>query len=463
MKLNTKWQVLIIVCVGIFMSTLDGSILNIANPTIAESFSVSMKSVQWIVTAYMLVITATLLFFGKLGDKIGNHKIYTWGFLAFTAGSLTCSLAPALLWLISARVFQAFGASMMMATGMGIVSNTFPSNERGKALGLTGSIVGIGNMAGPSLGGLLVANFNWPIIFLINIPIGLMGFFLACKFLPEQPCDNSGKSYDVIGTVVFATAAIILILSLSFGQSINVSLLITGIMLFIIFYVYEKYAPTPVLDFQLFKIKAFVYGNLMGVASYISQTFVTFLMPFYLERLLHFSPAYSGILMTLTPISMAITAPLAGNLSDRIGSSRLTSVAFILLTSAHLIFSTLNQDSSIYTIAAGLLILGIGTGLFGSPNNSSILGSVPREKSGYTGGFISTVRNLSFTMGIAASVSIFTYFFTINSKHTSSALAYGIANRYVYLISAAITLSGLVISLVTSPARRQQKFSENQF
>ena len=143
MKLNTKWQVLIIVCVGIFMSTLDGSILNIANPTIAESFSVSMKSVQWIVTAYMLVITATLLFFGKLGDKIGNHKIYTWGFLAFTAGSLTCSLAPNLVWLISARVFQAFGASMMMATGMGIVSNTFPSNERGKALGLTGSIVGI--------------------------------------------------------------------------------------------------------------------------------------------------------------------------------------------------------------------------------------------------------------------------------------------------------------------------------
>ncbi|HCF49900.1 MAG TPA: MFS transporter, partial [Syntrophomonas sp.] len=148
-----KWQVLTIVCLGIFMATLDGSILNIANPTIARSLGVDLQQIQWVVTAYMLAVTATLLFLGNLGDRIGSNKIYTAGFLGFTLGSLFCGMSDTLYSLIAARVFQALGASMLMATGIGIVSNSFPPEERGKALGFTGSVVGIGNMAGPALGG----------------------------------------------------------------------------------------------------------------------------------------------------------------------------------------------------------------------------------------------------------------------------------------------------------------------
>jgi EmrB/QacA subfamily drug resistance transporter len=463
MKLELKWQVLIIICLGIFMSTLDSSIVNIANPTIAEQFSVTMNEIQWIVTAYMLVITASLIFFGKMGDKIGNNRIFAWGFLIFTAGSFLCSLAASLIFLIAARIIQAFGASMMMATGIGIVSNTFPADERGKALGITGSIVGIGNMTGPSLGGLLVANFSWPIIFIINVPIGLLGFYLAVKFLPTQPVDTKIKGYDKIGTLLFAVFAVILISSLSLGEGIVPILFFISLLVFIIFYFFEENTPSPMLDFELFKVRNFVFGNIMAFASYISQNFVLFLMPFYMEKLLHYSPSLSGLFLTITPVAMAITAPLAGSLSDRIGSGRLTSISFILTTSAHLIFSTLDYSVNVYKIIGGLLLLGIGMGSFGSPNSSSILGSIPREKAGYAGGFMSTVRNLSFSLGIALSASMFTLLFNTNQKFLSYTQAYASATGSVYRIAALITFSGLIISLISSRTQKAQVDPQEHF
>lgn len=447
MKLALKWQVLIIICMGIFMSTLDSSIVNIANPTIADQFSVTISEIQWIVNAYMLVITATLIFFGKLGDKIGNNLVFAWGFLVFAAGSFLCSLAGALFFLIGARIIQAFGASMMMATGIGIVSNTFPTNERGKALGITGSIVGIGNMTGPSLGGLLVANFNWPIIFIINIPIGLAGFYLAIKLLPEQKLDTGIKGYDKIGTILFAIFAVILISSLSLGEGIIPTLFFISILVFIIFYFFEENTAFPMLDFELFKVKNFVLGNIMGFASYTSQNFVLFLMPFYMERLLHYPPSISGLYLTITPVAMAITAPLAGSISDKVGSNRLTSISFILTTSSHLILSTLDQSVNVIKMVAALLLLGIGMGSFGSPNTSLIMGSIPKEKAGYAGGFMSTVRNLSFSLGIALSAGIFIYLFGIYQKYLPHDQAYSLATSYVYKIGALITFLGLLISL----------------
>lgn len=457
MKLEQKWQVLAIICIGIFMSTLDGSILNIANPTIASDLAVDMKDVQWVVTAYMLVITASLLFFGKVGDALGSHKIYTYGFSIFTIGSFLCSLSTSLSMLVAFRVFQAVGASMMMATGIGIVSNTFPSSERGKALGLTGSMVGIGNMTGPALGGFLVAHFAWPAIFIINVPIGLAGFYLANRCLPAQPRLDQKPVYDIPGTMIFGLSATILVVSLSVGDNINPGLLSAGIILLISFYLFERKIPHPMLDFALFKIKHFVYGNIMGFLAYITQTFVYFLMPFYLERLLHFSPSYSGLLMTIPPVCMAITAPLAGSLSDKMGPVRLTSVSFILLSCAHFIFSLLDAAPSIYQIVAGLVLFGVGMGCFGSPNNSSILGATPREKAGYTGGFISTNRNFSFSIGIAASASLFSLFLMRCQQDYSYTSSYAMANAWVYRISAAINLIGLLVSILSANDRHPQK------
>lgn len=454
MNLEQKWQVLIVICIGIFMSTLDGSILNIANPTIANAMSVSMQEVQWVVTAYMLVITATLLFFGKLGDQKGSSKIYTYGFLIFTVGSVLCSLASNLQFLIGARIFQGLGASMMMATGIGIVSNTFPAQERGKALGITGSIVGIGNLSGPSLGGLLVAQFSWPVIFLLNIPIGLVGFALALKFLPGHTRKEERFKFDFWGNLLFALAATLLLLGLSQKQAINFNLVSMGLIFLLLFYLVERKHPYPLLDMELFRVKPFTYGNIMSFASYATQTAAIFLMPFYMEKMLQLSPATSGLIMTITPVSMAIIAPLAGNLSDRIGASRLTSIAFLLMSGGHFMFSTLNGHYDLIRIAIGLLLLGVGMGSFGSPNNSSILGSISKDKAGYAGGFISTVRNFAFALGITASVSIFTLILNSKVHNLPYMTAYVMASAWLYRITAVICLGGLLLSVLSSQHRQ---------
>jgi EmrB/QacA subfamily drug resistance transporter len=449
MKLEVKWQVFIIVSIGIFMSTLDGSILNIANPTIAKSFQISMQQVQWIVTAYMLIITASLIYLGRLGDQIGSDKIYAAGFIVFTLGSLLCSISPSLALLIVSRLVQGIGASMMMATGMGIISNTFPPQERGKALGLSGMIVGLGNMTGPSLGGILVAHFAWPVIFLINVPIGLLGFYLALRHLPQQARNQDLHGYDLPGTLLFALTIGFFIYALAGAANISITLLLFALMFILAFYYIEKKSRQPMLDLELFKIKNFVYGNIMGLGIYVTQTTVFFLLPFYMESILALSPTFTGLLMTITPVSLAITAPLAGNLSDKIGSRKILSVSLLTTTSAYVVFSTLNGHLSLFKLICGLALLGIGMGMFGSPNNSSIFASIPREKAGYGGGFIATVRNLSFAVGIAGSVSIFSIVLSISQKTMAYKNAYVHASNTVYLIAAGITLMGFIISLLT--------------
>lgn len=457
LKIDPKWRVLIIVCIGIFISTLDGSIVNIANPSIAADFSVSMQRVQWLVTAYMLIITATLLFFGKIGDRVGGQRIYTYGFLVFTIGSLFCAISPGLGLLTASRIFQGIGSSMMMATGMGITSNSFPPEERGRALGITGGIVGIGNMTGPGLGGLILGSFHWPAIFLINLPIGLIGFALAVKYLPEQPQNANNRKFDIPGTLLFALSSIMVVLSFSIKQTPELWLLGASLLSIFIFFRIEKKSEYPLLDFDLFKIRRFSDGNIMALIAYSIQPFVIFLMPFYLEGVLHYSTARSGLTMSITPIAMAITAPLAGSLSDRIGSSRLTPLSFFLLGAANLLMSTLNADSPGIMVGCYLALFGIGMGAFGSPNNNAILGSIPRYKAGYAGGFVSTIRNFSFALGTSISTGLFAMLYSHNLVHSAQAAAYVSTTRSIYHIAAAICLIGMIFALVSWKGEKVEK------
>ncbi|WP_054694797.1 MFS transporter [Syntrophomonas palmitatica] len=444
-----KWQVLTVICIGIFMATLDGSILNIANPSIASAFHVSISSVQWVVTAYILVITATLLLFGKLGDRIGGQKIYRNGFAVFTLGSLLCSLSSSLGVLVGSRLIQAIGASMMMATGIGIVSNTFPPAERGKALGLTASMVGMGNMTGPPLGGIILAKLSWPFIFLINVPIGLVGFILAVKLLPAQEINKTESAFDFTGTILLAAASALLVFSTNTAHGINYKLLVLGLALLLAFWRWEEYLENGLLDLELFKIPRFVFGNLLAFVAYSLQPFIIFLMPFYLERVMNLTPAYSGLLMAVTPIAMALTAPLAGSLSDRIGPGLLTPFSFLMLGLASVMLSALNESSSILYIGLCLGLFGMGMGAFGSPNNSAILGAVCREKAGYTGGFISMVRNFSFALGTAMSAGLFSLFFRSVSASHSYVASYAAATRHIYWISSILCLLGFILAVFT--------------
>jgi len=453
LKINGKWKTLFIVCLGIFMSTLDGGILNIANPSIAEYFSVSLGTVQWVINAYMLVITASLLMFGRLGDHVGMERIYTWGFMVFTLGSVFCSQAGSLSWLVCFRIVQAFGASMMMATGIGIVSNSFNENERGRALGITGSVVGIGNMAGPSLGGLLIDYFGWPSIFLINIPIGIIAVILAYRYLvPAAVPTGEAFKFDAPGTLLLALTSILLVLGLS--PQMNKAWLVAGLLLIPLLVSVEKRRAFSLINFELFKIKPFVYGNILGAVSYVSHMLIYFLFPFYLQDLLALSPAQAGLFMTIPPLVMALTAPGAGYLSDRWGSSWLTSVSFTIMALAHLTLSTISLIINPLRIGLGLFLLGLGLGTFGSPNSSSIMGSIAPDQAGYAGGFIATVRNLSYSLGTALSVAI--YAAVVQSSFALSTPAPDLtAIQTVYKIGVILCLTGLIISATTRTVRKK--------
>lgn len=454
MKVAQKWQTLIIVCAGIFMATLDGSILNIANPTIADFYGVSMQTVQWVVTSYMLVITSTLLLLGKLGDRIGNHLIYRWGFLVFAAGSMFCAFAPGFHVLVASRCFQAIGASMLMATGVGIVSNTFPIDKRGKALGITGSVVGLGNMIGPSLGGFLVGSFSWPVIFLINVPLGLLAFAGSYRCLASQEASAGTFGHDKFGNALFALGVFTLVLSLSLADGIKALVFLAGFGILLLFFYFERRTANPMLDFSLFHNKLFIIGNALAFATYMTQTAVFFILPFYLENVTNFTPAITGLILTIPPVIQVVAAPLAGSLSDRLGPSCLTSIAFALMSLGFLILSTLGTSLNLPWIITGLIAYGVGVASFGSPNSSSVMGSIPRQKAGYTGGFMATVRNLGFAMGIAIWVSLFSFILNRSQPYLPFAESYANATHWVYLCAAFITLTGLLLSLLTGSIRQ---------
>ncbi len=461
LKIDVKWRVFLIVAIGILISTLDSSILNIANPSIAREFGVNMADIQWVANAYLLVITATLIFFGRLGDRRGSNHIYTWGFLIFALGSLACSLSRTLVVLIIMRVSQGIGASMMMATGIGIVSNIFPEDERGKALGLTGTIVALGNMLGPGLGGLLLGSFSWPVIFLINVPIGILGFYLGLRYLPPEYCPLRERHYDITGTLLLAAWVSSLILALSSNEHYNVVLLGIAVVILYAFCRWEQHTQNPLLDLDLFKNRTFVMGNIMGVVVYSTQNSVFFLLPFLFESILGYDPYQSGLIMTTTPIIMSFTAPLAGYLSDKYGSPPIVTLSLALLTGAFMLLSTLQVNSSYYLVAAALILLGIGMGTFGSPNTSSILGSMPKQKAGYGGGFISTNRNLSYSLGISGSVLLFNLVFSRQQQFTDYSSAFIGAIHSVHLTAAGITASALLLWIIWhyNPKNRQSNAS----
>ncbi|MEE0775437.1 MAG: MFS transporter [Bacillota bacterium] len=442
--IEQKWKVLIVVSIGVFMGTLNGSIVNIANPTIAEVFSISMTEVQWVVTVYMLVVTATMLFFGKLGDKIGSHRLYVVGFAVFSLGSLVCGLSQSFPMLIGARIFQAIGGSILMATGLGLVSNAFPQEEKGKAIGMVGAVVGVGNLSGASIGGLLLQSFSWQSIFYLNVPVGILGALLGIFFLTPQQKNNEIKGFDLPGILLFASATTVALLAINNQGGHGVFLGLGAAILLILLILWEKRSKEPFLDMPLFTIRDFTMGNIIGVFCYFPQMSVAFLLPFYLEEVKALSTASSGLVMTVHPLVMVLIAPLAGSLSDRFGSRPILMVSFALMTLSLGALGFLTAATPLWLLVLCLAVFGLGVGSFGSPNNSTVLAGVSPQKQGYGGSFLATMRNLSFGAGTA----FFSAFFAARfAAVTPTDTAYAAALHDSYWAAAALCFIGLLLTL----------------
>jgi EmrB/QacA subfamily drug resistance transporter len=457
-----RWFVLAIIAVGTFMATLDSSILNVALPSISNVYQTNINSLQWVVTAYLLTLSTLILIFGRISDMIGKSKIYNIGFIVFIFGSLLCALSQSLNQLILFRVIQAFGAGMFMANGMGIVTQIFPPQERGRALGLGGMVVAAGSLAGPSIGGLLVHSFGWKSIFIINLPIGFIGAIAALFILPRDNPEPK-QTFDYLGALFFALTINCLTFGLAQLQAVGpekiypLVLLALGVISGGLFYWQEKRSPQPMVDLTLFQNTLFRYGSLAGLLSFIAMFFTIMLMPFYLQRILGLQVNTVGLMLTPFPLAMAFTAPLSGWLSDKLGHQKLTTIGMSLLFLQLLAMSTLRETTPIYLISIFLLIQGIAMGLFQSPNNSSIMGTVPRNKLGIASGINSTVRNVGMALGTNLSIIFFTFFYTGQIGKPLPAIIekdkFMQGFHYVFLIAALVALLGTICTLKTKPAQ----------
>ena len=455
---KNRWKMLVVILLGALMATLDSSIVNVALPVMSKHLSVGLDSIQWIVTSYLIVISAFIVIFGKIADRRGKTVIFLQGFIVFGVGSLLCGISTSLGFLVLARIFQAVGAAMFMSSNQGIIAAVFPPNERGRALGLSGTTVAVGTMLGPVVGGIMVEYFNWQSIFLINIPIAVFGYIAGRKLLPRKEKVEEYAGFDFKGSILFIIFIVALFWSVLSSEDLGWSnyIVISGLVLsaicIIAFYYVEKRASDPMLDLSMFGNRLFDVSLLCGFVSFVAIFSMNIIHPFYLQYIFNASPAQAGLLMIISPVCVGVVAPISGYLSDKIGSELLTCLGLTATAAGLVLTGFLTADSSYVDIILRIALIGIGNGMFQSPNTSLIMSTVSRDKLGIAGSINALIRNLGMVTGIAFSVTLLynRMSYKIGHKVTSFVEGQNLAFLYgmqvVYVSAAGICVVGIVLT-----------------
>jgi EmrB/QacA subfamily drug resistance transporter len=397
------------------------------------------------------VITGLLLSFGRWGDLHGHKPIYCCGFLVFVLGSASCGLARTVTALIAFRALQALGAAMLFANSPALLTQNFPAEQRGRALGLQATMTYLGLTVGPSLGGWLTNQFGWRAVFYINIPIGLLALSLSLRFIPRDPPADHAERFDLAGALTFLCGLTALLLGLNKGHdwgwtspSILGSLALAGIFLSA-FLAIERHVPNPMLDLSLFRNRLFSAAAASAVLNYICVYSIVFLLPFYLIRGRGLSPAQAGVLLTGQPLVMAIAAPLSGAMSDRIGSRLPTMLGMGLLALGLFLLSRLGPHSPLREVTLALSFTGLGTGIFVSPNSSALMGSAPVQRRGVAAGILASSRLVGMALGVGLAGAVLTTVLARSqASHAATALIDGV--RAGFLVASGVAALGVVVS-----------------
>ncbi len=414
-----RWLFFFMVATGVFLSTMDSSMINIALPSIMRSFSVPLVHVEWVVLVYLLTITVSLLVWGKLSDRWGKGVVYLWGMFIFSLGSGCCYLSPSLPLLVFFRFIQAIGASMMMSTGPAIIRLVFPRQNLGRALGAIGIATSVGLMSGPMVGGFLIHHFSWRAVFLVTVPVNLSVLTLGCIFLagrvPKILPDRITR-FDWPGVILWIVLLSFTVVSMSFyAETEMVTKVVGGFLFLLLLYIFllvEIRNEDPLLPISLLRVRYYGVAMLTSAISFAVLFVILILMPFYLDYILNLPVDRIGFVMMAVPVTLFIVSPLSGWLYDIIGARILTTTGLFLCCLATLLICFLGSQATSLDVAWRLALLGTGQSIFLSPNTASVLARIATKHTGITSGMLATSRNLGMLSGVALAGMIFMTFYS---------------------------------------------------
>ncbi len=466
-----NWLIFFMVAIGIFMATLDGSIVNIALPSIMADLRVPLATIQWVTMIYLLTVTSLLLSFGRLSDIQGRRMVYSLGLCLFSFGSFFCGIAPSAHWLIGARFFQGLGAAMTMACTPALIVDTFPETERGRAIGMMGTVVASGLTAGPVLGGLLIHYFSWRSIFYINVPIGLLTAAGVFFLLKGSKADiTRQETFDWPGAVLLAILLGSLLMGITHAYDwgyfslptlslIAISILAATCLIYV-----ETRVKHPILSRSLFAIRLFSMPIIAAVILFVCLFSLVFLMPFYLIHPGGYPVNVVGGIMACIFISLFVVSPFSGALYDRIGSRLLCTLAMAIISCSLFSLSIIPANASFFSIIWRLSLAGIGTALFLPPNSAAAFSAVSPESRGVASATVAAARNLGMVLGVAIAGAIFnSVFFTLSNGlslkeyHPSLEEIFMESFHIVMLAGGFIAILGMIIAFLRGPEQSALK------
>ena len=470
-----KWWVFAAIAIGTFVSVIDAGSVLVALPEIEEHFHSDLPTVQWIVVGNALAISALILPMGRLGDIAGRKWVYIGGLAIFVVCSALAGMAGNLPWLIAAKALQGMGSAMIQGNGMATVISAFSGTERGKALGTHMSVVGSGAIAGPAVGGLLVAGFGWQSVFFVNVPFGVLTIVISWLVLrPARESAEAGErtagKFDWPGASLSAAALLVLLLVVGNGHRLGwdspavlLGAAVTAVLA-AVFVWWELRTPSPMLELRLFKRKLVAIGAAAAWMSFMGMSSARFMMPFYLQRVLEISPRDVGLLLIPPALCMVMLGPVSGRLSDRFGWRVLTVSGMALSTIASIVIAiSLSETTPVAFIVLMLMLQSCGMALFNSPNQSSLLSAVERTRYGVVASLTQLIRNSANVISVAVATTVVVVTMgTYGVEPSLDAVSPAVAGAFVaglkwaFLLMAGMAFTGVVLAVIRGERQRPE-------
>ncbi len=449
---SSRWA-LVSLSLSMLLSSLDTSIANVALPTLAQAFTASFQEVQWVVLAYLLIITTLIVSVGRLGDIVGRRRLLLAGIFLFTVASVLSGVAPTLGLLIAARAAQGLGGAIMMALTMAIVGETVPKEKTGSAMGLLGTMSAIGTALGPSLGGVLIAGFGWRAIFLVNLPMGILTFLIAHHYLPvdRKVPKTDWDGFDNLGTLLLALTLAAYALAVTIGRgsfgSLNIALLVAAAFGTGFFIFSETRVASPLIRLAMFRDPALSASLTMSalVATVVTTTLVV--GPFYLTGALGLNAIKVGLVLSVGPLVAALTAAPAGYFSDRFGAQRMTIIGLIGMAAGSSILSMIPTSLGVFGYIAPIVVITGGYSLFQTANNTAVMTDIRSDQRGVISGILNLSRNLGRITGASVMGAVFAIASGTSTFTTAHPEAVATGMRITFAVTAILIIVALVIAI----------------